>query len=187
MNSYQGSSTRIAILIAGKNNKNMTGFSASKRALFRRITTRNPEYLRPPWAVDEYTFVDICRDCASCIESCSESIIQLDQRNQPFINFNNGECTFCGDCVSVCKTGALSRSLIDEQPWNAKVILGKGCLSENKTLCRSCGEVCEHGAIHFPLSIEGIVSPEINSKKCNGCGACIAICPGHALNVCYSN
>ena len=165
----------------------MTGFSTSKRKLFRRFTSGAPEFLRPPWAVDEYQFVDICRDCKACVEACAESIIQLDNRNQPVINFQKGECIFCSDCVSACETGALSKISIDQLPWNAKVVLGQGCLSEKKTLCRSCGEVCEHQALHFPLSVQGIVSPQINNEKCNGCGACIAICPTQALNVCYPN
>jgi len=64
-------------------------------------------------------------------------------------------------------------------------MLNQGCLSEKNTLCRSCGEVCEHEALRFPLSVRGIVSPEINLEKCNGCGACIAICPTRALEIRY--
>jgi len=165
----------------------MTAFSASKRALFRGRIARNSDYLRPPWAIDEYHFVDSCQDCTACLKACTENIIQLDSRQQPIINFQQGECTFCGDCLSACETGALLKTSESQQPWTATVVLGPDCLSEQKTLCRSCGEVCEHRAIHFPLSVQGIVSPEINTEKCNGCGACIAICPTQALNVYYQN
>ncbi len=165
----------------------MTGFSANKRALFRRFITENRRCLRPPWAVDEYNFAEQCRNCKACIEACPESIIQPDNNRQPFINFQKGECTFCGDCRAVCETGALSKINLDEQPWDAKVIVGSGCLSEKNTLCRSCGEACEHQALYFPLSIQGIVRPEINRDRCNGCGACIAMCPTEALEVCYPN
>jgi len=165
----------------------MTGFNANKRALFRRFTTNSPEFLRPPWAVEEYDFVDTCRDCKACAIACPESIIDFDSRNQPIINFQKGECTFCAECLSVCASGALSKQSSEQQPWNAKVQLNPGCLSEKNTLCRSCGEVCEYRAIHFPLSVQGIVSPVINSEKCNGCGACVAICPTQALQVHYLN
>jgi len=87
----------------------------------------------------------------------------------------------------VCEVGALSRESVDEPAWLAKVMLSSGCLAEKKTLCRSCGEVCEYRAIHFPLSVQGIVSPQISREKCNGCGACVAICPTQALDVRYQN
>jgi len=161
----------------------MVTFNTSKRVLFNRIINRNPEYIRPPWAIDEYDFVDICRNCKACLEVCPESIIELDSRNQPIINFQKGECTFCSDCVSVCESGALSKLSNQALPWYAKVELSEGCLAVKDILCRSCGEVCEHRAIHFPLTAKGIVSPEINREKCNGCGACIAICPTQALIV----
>lgn len=165
----------------------MTGFNANKRALFRRFSTINPNFLRPPWSIEEYDFVNICSNCTSCSNACPEFIIELDSRNQPIINFNKGECTFCGDCLTACESGALSKKFSDQQPWNAKVVLSSSCLAEQQTLCRSCGEVCEYRAIHFPLSVQGIVSPEINNEKCNGCGACIAICPTQALEIRYQN
>ena len=163
----------------------MTGFNANKGRLFRRISIAH-EFLRPPWAIDEYDFVELCKNCSACSTACPESIIDFDSRNQPIINFNKGECTFCTDCVSVCETGALSKFITDN-PWSAKVMLGNGCLAEQKTMCRSCGEVCEHRAIHFPLSASGIISPEIDTEKCTGCGACVSICPTQALNVYYQN
>ena len=165
----------------------MAAFSTSKRALFKRITTGSYEFLRPPWALDEYNFVDICRNCKACLEACPESIIQLDSRNQPIINFQKGECTFCSDCLTVCESGALAKVPNKALPWDAKVDLKKGCLAEQNILCRSCGEICEHRAIHFPISAKGIVNPEINREKCNGCGACIAKCPTQVLIVRYPN
>ena len=163
----------------------MVAFSAEKRSLFRRFSANPGEFIRPPWSVDEYLFVENCQNCNACSETCPENIIQLDSRKQPILNFHNGECTFCADCVSVCENGALLKTTDDALPWNAVVMLNHGCLSEQKTLCRSCGEVCEHEALRFPLSVGGIVSPEINQEECNGCGACIAICPTRALEIRY--
>jgi len=163
----------------------MVAFSANKRALFRKLSTNADDVIRPPWSVDEYLFVEICRNCNACQDACPESIIQFDSRNQPFVNFHQGECSFCADCVSVCENAALLKVNEDALPWTAKVVLKNGCLSEQNTLCRSCGDVCDHDALHFPLSVRGIVSPEINKAKCNGCGACISICPTRALEICY--
>ncbi|MCP4271503.1 MAG: ferredoxin-type protein NapF [Gammaproteobacteria bacterium] len=163
----------------------MVAFSAEKRSLFRRFSARSGDNIRPPWSVDEYQFVESCQDCKACSETCPENIIQLDSRQQPVLNFHKGECTFCADCISVCEKGALYKATDDALPWNAIVMLNRGCLSEQNTLCRSCGEVCEHEVLRFPLSAGGIVSPEINEEKCNGCGACIAICPTRALEIRY--
>lgn len=45
--------------------------------------------------------------------------------------------------------------------------------------CNPCTEVCPQGAI----TIEGDITnvPHVNFDKCNGCGICIANCPGLAI------
>jgi len=163
----------------------MVAFNANKRAFFRKLASQNRNSIRPPWSVDEYQFVEACRDCSACLEICPESIIEFDSRMQPRINFHKGECIFCADCVSVCQSGALQKTTEDAWPWIASVTLIKACLAEQNTLCRSCGEVCEHEALGFPLRAGGIARPEINHEKCSGCGACVAICPTRALEIAY--
>ena len=162
----------------------MTTFNTNKRALFRRLISR-PDQMRPPWSINEYNFVEYCIDCNDCISACPESILVIDKNKQPMVNFQLGECTFCGDCVDACQTGALRRDASNDLPWNAKVVLNDGCLADKMIMCRSCGEVCEHDAIQFPPSINGIIAPEINRDSCTGCGACVSICPTDVLNVCY--
>ena len=162
----------------------MTSFSTKKRALFRRLIGREHQ-MRPPWSIDEDDFVEFCVNCSDCISSCPESILVIDNRNQPIVNFQLGECTFCGECVEACQSGALNRVTSNDFPWNAKAVLNNDCLADKMVLCRSCGEVCEHSAIQFPPSINGIIAPEINLDSCTGCGACVSICPTDALNVSY--
>jgi Fe-S-cluster-containing hydrogenase component 2 len=45
--------------------------------------------------------------------------------------------------------------------------------------CNPCTEVCSQGAI----TIEGDITnvPHVDFEKCNGCGICIANCPGLAI------
>jgi len=45
--------------------------------------------------------------------------------------------------------------------------------------CNPCTEVCPQGAI----TIEGDITnvPHVDFEKCNGCGICIANCPGLAI------
>ncbi len=45
--------------------------------------------------------------------------------------------------------------------------------------CNPCVEACPRGAISITGSINGI--PVVDYEKCNGCGLCIASCPGLAI------
>jgi ferredoxin-type protein NapF len=162
----------------------MTTFNSDKRRFFKRLANVSND-LRPPWAASEYNFVERCTCCDSCMTSCPESIIEKDKSLRPIINFQKGECTFCGECVVSCLTDALLKDPSTVNPWNAKVMLSDGCLAQHNTLCRSCSDICEFSAIVFPISARGISPPIINLDLCNGCGACVSVCPTNALNVQY--
>ncbi len=136
--------------------------------------------LRPPWAVEEYLFVDKCVQCGDCAKACEENIILLNEHKQPYIDFNKGECTFCEKCLHSCEAGALVES---KTPWQAIAKVTNKCLGYQQTMCRSCGEICEKGAVKFSIAPKGISIPTIESEQCNGCGACVAICPTQAIAV----
>ena len=163
----------------------MANFSDNKRALFRRLANKECNVLRPPWAIEEYDFVDSCTSCEACFNACTQKVIQLDSRKQPYIDFDKSECTFCGDCVNACESGALNFS--KSPPWNAIASINHHCLAEQQTYCRSCGEVCETEAISFRPFSRAISKPEIKTDNCNGCGACVSICPVQAIQVSYQS
>jgi ferredoxin-type protein NapF len=62
-----------------------------------------------------------------------------------------------------------------------KAVIGAGCLAVNRVVCRSCGEVCEAGAIRFALAPGGVCTPQIALDACNGCSQCVLACPVHAI------
>jgi len=130
----------------------MVAFSANKRALFRKLSTNADDVIRPPWSVDEYLFVEICRNCNACQDACPESIIQFDSRNQPFVNFHQGECSFCADCVSVCENAALLKVNEDALPWTAKVVL-KMVVCQNKTHCAGVVAMYVTMMLYISLSV----------------------------------
>jgi len=61
------------------------------------------------------------------------------------------------------------------------VHIGPACLALNRVVCRSCAEHCEAHAIHFRLAPGGIAVPLVRVERCNGCGACIPVCPTSAI------
>lgn len=63
------------------------------------------------------------------------------------------------------------------------VVIGPACLALNSVVCRSCAEHCEHHAIHFRLAPGGIAIPLVRAERCNGCGACVPICPTSAITL----
>jgi ferredoxin-type protein NapF len=100
----------------------------------------------------------------------------------PTIDFGEGECTFCGDCVTACKAGALHRSL-GQPPWLGRAAINEDCLARQRIECRVCSDLCATGAIGFPPLPGGIAVPALDLARCTGCGACVAPCPTRAITV----
>ena len=140
--------------------------------------------LRPPWAVAESQFTELCNSCGDCISTCPTSILIKGRAGLPVVDFSKGECEFCGDCVATCKTGALQQTYEPgEVPWMLKAVLGDRCLTHQNVICRSCVEQCETRAIVFQLSAGHVPQPQLTEAECTGCGACVAVCPVNAISV----
>jgi len=97
------------------------------------------------------------------------------------MSFQSGECTFCGDCVTACKTGALLRA-DQARPWDLKAAISDTCVTHKGVECRICGENCEVSAIRFRPTLGGISKPQLEDNVCTGCGACVAPCPVGAVS-----
>ncbi|OOZ38606.1 ferredoxin-type protein NapF [Solemya pervernicosa gill symbiont] len=160
------------------------GRAINRRAFLRGDLSGRSVPVRPPWAVEETLFVDLCSRCDDCRKQCPESIIETES-GFPKINFKRGECTFCGECVERCKTGALQPQAFaaHAQPWQLKATISDACLAMRGVVCRSCGEQCDERAITFRPRIGGVSIPELDQQACSGCGACVAPCPVAALSV----
>ncbi len=98
------------------------------------------------------------------------------------MNFSHGECTFCGQCASACRPGALVRNS-DDAPWPYKASAGESCLARQQVECRSCGDFCPEGALRFPPRAGGPALPVLLEERCTGCGACQAPCPTGAIRI----
>ena len=138
--------------------------------------------IRPPWSLEELLFTETCTSCAECIDACPESILLKGRANYPIVDFETGECTFCGLCAEVCKTGAIKQRS-DTAPWPLKANVSDGCLAKKGVVCLTCREECEQDAIQFKPVAGRIPAPEINYSNCTGCGACFGSCPNNSISI----
>ncbi|WP_296012158.1 4Fe-4S dicluster domain-containing protein [uncultured Adlercreutzia sp.] len=156
----------------------------------------------PPGGQDEAHLVSACIRCERCYEACPRQAIVpakiedgLLGMRAPMLDFNTGNyCDFCYEenggtpkCVEVCPTCALELPA-DYQVGNPEsgetgnVIIGlaeidpRTCLAYRLTGCRDCYDACNYGAIE--LKDEGGANPipYVVEDRCNGCGACQAVC-----------
>ncbi|MCB1718585.1 MAG: ferredoxin-type protein NapF [Candidatus Competibacteraceae bacterium] len=162
---------------------------ASRRAFLRgRFKPQQQEHisaavpLRPPWALPDTDFCNACVRCEACLEACPEHILVAGDGGFPEIDFQQGECTFCQQCVAVCPQPAF----LDPQqhaPWQQIAHISEQCLTGQNIVCQSCRDQCEPSAIRMRLRIGQVPVPEIDARQCTGCGACVATCPTAAIAI----
>ncbi|MGF1749286.1 MULTISPECIES: ferredoxin-type protein NapF [Vibrio] len=152
----------------------------SKRRFFTRKKIDSKQ-IRLPWVKELLTFTDLCTRCGHCVDACETKIIQHGDGGYPSINFTIDECTFCYKCAEICPEPIFNTK--DSQPWDAKASINDSCLAHKNVECRSCGDACETMAIQFKLRLGGVALPKIELGECNGCGACVSICPSSSISV----
>ena len=101
--------------------------------------------------VDENPFIlrdyDLCISCYRCVRVCAEqegdyaiSVMNRGFDTQITTEFNgilkDSACTFCGQCVQTCPTGALA----DKKALRAENLPGE--IEKTRTICPYCGVGC---------------------------------------------
>lgn len=87
---------------------------ARRRVLRGHLSGVN-RVVRPPWAHAEEQFVEQCSRCDDCIKQCPSAIIKRGSGGFPEIDFNEGECDFCGKCEVACQVDALD-AVVTQSP-----------------------------------------------------------------------
>ncbi|HIP20736.1 MAG TPA: ferredoxin-type protein NapF [Sulfurimonas sp.] len=138
-----------------------------------------PLVIRPPYNKDSSLFEQECKNCdAKCASVCEENIIFISEDKTPYLSFEDGGCTFCDECASVCEFGVLT--VENKQDVQAQVRIDESlCMSFHSVMCFSCKDPCLENAIVF----EGLFKPVIDMSKCTACGFCISRCPSSAIVV----
>jgi len=151
----------------------------ARRDLLRGRVKPVAAVFRPPFAVLETVFIDLCKGCPNCIDVCPENILRVGADKRAELVFGRGECTFCGDCETACGKGALDKQ--NARPWGVVPSVKGGCLAFNSIVCRACGDNCDEEAISFRLMVNGRSLPIVDEATCTGCGACISVCPNGSI------
>jgi ferredoxin len=152
--------------------------------------------LRPPGAVGEAAFQGGCIRCGSCTRACPTGIIQPAVRHSdgtgllaPYLHFSGPDycrqdCNLCG---RVCPTGVIRPLPLAEK--NRRVIgiaaidLADCYLTVEKE-CGICVARCPRAAIVDTFNRKTYTTAvEVLREKCNGCGACVGICPPKVIRV----
>jgi ferredoxin len=144
--------------------------------------------LRPPGAIKEDKFTGLCLRCGNCIRTCPSKIIHPDMGQSgvlgflsPVVRYESDYCKEkCNACTTVCPSGALESMNLERK--NSYVI-GKASVDTSLCLwgvseCNTCVHSCPYEAIKVQWHEEAYESfPGVDPSKCNGCGACEAVCP----------
>lgn len=156
----------------------------SRRDLFRGLVARGKAAYhevddqpkrtvpRPPGALAEAQFRQLCDGCGLCVEACPSSVIQLTGQ-WPELCLDYNHCQLCTQCAQVCPTGALLPATKTE----LLPTFAYQCHNRLLGYCELCIEQCPTQAIHC----EPNQQPVVNEDLCNGCGECRPICPANAI------
>lgn len=167
------------------------GFIGRHSGLARAATDDAP--LRPPGAVPEEQFAGVCIRCGNCTASCPSHIIHPDVTYEggfagllaPTIHYKDKDkyCKEdCNICTQVCPSGALQHL---DLPTKNRYIVGEALvdtsiclLALGKKECDICEVACPFKAVSIKWDNDAYISyPDIDTNKCNGCGACQVACP----------
>lgn len=153
------------------------GFFASLASLVQPKEDKPFYPLLPGFLAEK---AQLCLSCetSACKNVCEEDIVIRIDRSTPYLDLSHRGCTFCSECQKACTSDCFIAEPVIR--LDAVVEIGiLSCLAWNKTICRSCADVCNEKAIQFT----GMFNPEIDPSACTACGFCIGVCPAYTITI----
>lgn len=152
-----------------------------------QLAEQEPSWTRPPFALDESSFMAACTRCEACMQACPHgTIITLSDRRglrvagTPVLDLFNNACHLCADwpCVVACEQGALKLQPQEEDsppplPQLAEIRIDtQTCLPYNGPECGACASSCPvPGAL-----VWNQCKPYVVPQLCVGCALCREAC-----------
>ena len=150
----------------------------------------SPNVLRPPGALAQWQFAQLCLRCGNCVRNCPSQIITTRWHSQswstwltPEISFDSDHCRKeCLACMQTCPSGAIALASPDTEPKPAiglAHVLMDRCLLAIGRECRTmCLDACPYEAVtlHEWTWEDDRRYPMIVADNCPGCGACQVAC-----------
>jgi len=133
-------------------------------------------------STERICFNHACLDTA-ITEMAGVSTEQIDSTGTPSrferLELDEDKCIMCGICARACPTDTLTVTKTGDHESKIEI---KGAVDINTAECAWCGwcEIaCPHDNIKIEKPFEGTI--ELLEDRCQGCGACVEICPTSAL------
>jgi len=161
----------------------------------------DPRLIRPPGALPEKRFLELCQRCGLCMKVCPTHVINpaLTEAGMagfwtPNLIMTLGYCEYsCTLCGSVCPTGAIAE-ISGREKVERPIRIGSAYIDRGRCLpwsgngpCIVCEEHCptspkaiylRQGVVPRPDGKAATVQlPHVDLKRCIGCGICEYKCP----------
>jgi ferredoxin len=172
------------------------GTGAVFSTLVPRSWAKKQPCLRPPGNVDEAAFKGGCIRCGSCSRACPTGIIEpavewgdVAGFLAPRLRFSGSNYCLqdCNRCGNVCPTGVIRPLALQEknrQVIGIAAIDHSACLLTLEVECGVCVPRCPRAAIVDVFLRETYqAAVKVLRERCNGCGACVGICPPKVVKV----
>jgi len=150
---------------------------------------RQRRWLRPPGAISESDFKDVCTRCTDCQDACPFTAIRRlgpefgEDAGTPAVIPHESPCYLCAEmpCIVACEPRALAPTAMDAVAMGIAVLDWSSCYLWQAQPCDYCVTRCPLPSKAIGWSADR--RPEIDEEKCTGCGVCAYLCPRDAIAI----